>query len=108
MSTARTPTIQRPSVGGAVAARTGRQRLTAHEHRIAVLAADGRSNQDIGDRLCVGARAVEHHLTSVYRKLAIRGRRQLPTALVDHALVDHAGLARRAPAQRSTRRGGAR
>jgi DNA-binding NarL/FixJ family response regulator len=55
--------------------------LSAHEHRIAVLAAGGCSNRTIGDRLDVCSRAVEHHLTSVYRKLEIGGRRQLPVAL---------------------------
>lgn len=67
----------------------GRPALSAHEHRIAVLAAAGSSNRDIGDGLGVGARAVEHHLTSVYRKLSIGGRRQLRTALHAYARPGH-------------------
>jgi DNA-binding NarL/FixJ family response regulator len=55
--------------------------LSAHEHRIAVRAADGWSNQDIGDDFDVCARTVEHHLTNVYRKLSIVGRNQLRAAL---------------------------
>lgn len=43
--------------------------------------AGGRSNQTVGDSLGVSTRAVEHHLTRVYRKLDIRGRAQLPAAL---------------------------
>lgn len=55
--------------------------LSAHEHRIAVRAADGCSNQDIGDDFGVCTRTVEHHLTKVYRKLRIAGRNQLRAAL---------------------------
>jgi DNA-binding NarL/FixJ family response regulator len=55
--------------------------LSAHEHRIAVRAADGCSNQGIGDDFGVCARTVEHHLTKVYRKLRIDGRNQLRAAL---------------------------
>lgn len=58
-----------------------RVRLSAHEHRIAVRAVDGHSNQDIGDDFGVCARTVEHHLTKVYRKLGIAGRDQLRAAL---------------------------
>jgi DNA-binding CsgD family transcriptional regulator len=61
--------------------------LSAHEHRIAVRAADGRSNQDIGDDFGVCARTVEHHLTKVYRKLRIDGRNQLRAALRRYSVV---------------------
>lgn len=59
--------------------------LSAHEYRIAVRAAAGRSNLAIGDSLGVSARAVEHHLTSAYRKLGIAGRGQLRKALHAYA-----------------------
>ncbi len=52
--------------------------LTTGERRTARLAADGHSNQDIADRLGVSVKAVEWHLSSCYRKLGIRSRRQLP------------------------------
>ncbi|TCO62006.1 helix-turn-helix domain-containing protein [Actinocrispum wychmicini] len=55
--------------------------LSAHEHRIAVRAADGCSNQGIADDFDVCARTVEHHLTKVYRKLGIAGRNQLRAEL---------------------------
>jgi len=61
--------------------------LSAHEHRIAVRAADGWSNQDIGDDFDVCARTVEHHLTSVYRKLSIVGRNQLRAALRHYSAI---------------------
>jgi DNA-binding CsgD family transcriptional regulator len=59
--------------------------LSAHEYRIAVQAAVGVSNQAIGDGLGVSSRAVEHHLTSAYRKLEIHGRDQLRRALREYA-----------------------
>ena len=55
--------------------------LNPHEARIARLVAEGHSNRRIGEMLGVSARAVEHHLTRVYRKLHIAGRSQLSRAL---------------------------
>ncbi|MER5977709.1 AAA family ATPase [Streptomyces sp. NPDC001857] len=72
--------------GGArrtAAARTGSGALTDSERRIAELAADGRTNTEIADLLHIARRTVETHLTSTYRKLAIRRRTELPTALRD-------------------------
>ena len=57
--------------------------LTPAELRTARLAADGWSNQDIADAHFLSHRTVEMHLTSVYRKLGIRGRRELAGALPD-------------------------
>ncbi|MFK0246881.1 AAA family ATPase [Amycolatopsis azurea] len=51
--------------------------LTASERRIARLAVAGHTNRQIAERLFVTQRAVEMHLTQVYRKLAITGRREL-------------------------------
>jgi DNA-binding NarL/FixJ family response regulator len=65
--------------------------LSAHEHRIAVRAADGWSNQDIGDDFDVCSRTVEHHLTNVYRKLSIVGRNQLRAALRRYSANQHHG-----------------
>ncbi len=55
--------------------------LTPHEHRIARLVLDGKTNQEIARQFQVSSRAVELHLTSMYRKLGISRRAQLARAL---------------------------
>ena len=55
--------------------------LTAGERRVALLAADGLTNRQIADTLFVTPKAIGFHLGNVYRKLGIRGREHLPTAL---------------------------
>jgi DNA-binding CsgD family transcriptional regulator len=55
--------------------------LTASERRVAGLAAEGQTNRDIAQALYVTPKTVEVHLSSAYRKLAIRSRRQLAAAL---------------------------
>jgi DNA-binding CsgD family transcriptional regulator len=61
--------------------RSGTEELTAAERRVAALAADGYSNQQIADALVVSIRTVEAHLAHVYQKLNIKSRRQLAAAL---------------------------
>ena len=56
--------------------------LTASERRVASLAAEGNSNRDIAQALFVTPKTVEVHLSNAYRKLGIRGRRELPAELV--------------------------
>ncbi len=56
--------------------------LTDRERRVAELAARGMSNRSVADSLFVTVRTVEHHLTSVYRKLGLRGRTELAHALI--------------------------
>ena len=63
------------------AALSGAGALTASERRIAALAAEGASNRDIAQALYVTPKTVEVHLSSVYRKLGIRSRRELSGAL---------------------------
>lgn len=55
--------------------------LTLSERRVARLAATGRTNRDIADELVVTVKAVEWHLSNVYRKLGIRSRRGLAASL---------------------------
>ena len=48
--------------------------LTAAEQRVARLAATGLTNREIADQLVVTVKAVEWHLSHVYRKLGIHSR----------------------------------
>jgi DNA-binding CsgD family transcriptional regulator len=60
---------------------TGLEALTASERRIAELAAEGLTNGQIAQTLFVTARTVEGHLTSVFLKLDVKARTELPPAL---------------------------
>ena len=55
--------------------------LTAAEHRVAVLAANGMSNKEIGAQLFISPQTVEMNLSRVYRKLGIRSRAGLSGVL---------------------------
>ncbi|GAB3152705.1 hypothetical protein GCM10027258_54160 [Amycolatopsis stemonae] len=59
----------------------GAHGLSEAQRRVAKLAAGGTSNAGIAETLAVTRRTVELHLTNVYRKLGIEGRRQLAEAL---------------------------
>ncbi|MFD8084040.1 helix-turn-helix transcriptional regulator [Kitasatospora sp. NPDC059722] len=63
----------------------GPESLTPSQQRIARLAAEGLSNEDIAARLYITRRTVEFHLTHVYRKLCIDGRVGLRAALFGEA-----------------------
>ncbi|WP_078968602.1 MULTISPECIES: LuxR C-terminal-related transcriptional regulator [unclassified Streptomyces] len=58
-----------------------REELTAHERRIAAMVLDGLTNRQIAGAFSVSTRAVELHLTRIYRKLGIRRRAQLAAAV---------------------------
>lgn len=60
---------------------TGVDSLTPQERRVADLASQGLSNRDIAQSLFLTVKTVETHLTNAYRKLEIRSRKDLPTAL---------------------------
>jgi ATP/maltotriose-dependent transcriptional regulator MalT len=60
---------------------SGVEGLTATERRVATMAADGLSNREIAQALFVTTKTVETHLRSVYRKLDIGSRRELPERL---------------------------
>ncbi|MGP3946897.1 AAA family ATPase [Streptomyces sp. 6N106] len=62
-------------------AHCGLDSLTPTEHRVARLAAQGLSNREISERLFVVRRTVELHLSSVYRKLGVNGRADLPARM---------------------------
>jgi DNA-binding CsgD family transcriptional regulator/tetratricopeptide (TPR) repeat protein len=59
----------------------GLESLTPSERRVAQMAAEGPTNREIAQALFVTPKTVEVHLSSVYRKLGISSRSQLPAAL---------------------------
>ncbi|MEU2756662.1 AAA family ATPase [Streptomyces albidoflavus] len=61
--------------------------LTRAEHRVALMASDGLTNRDIAERLVITPSTVEQHLTRIYHKLGVRGRRDLPQVLADRTGV---------------------
>ena len=66
---------------------TGLDSLTASERRIAELASQGLTNREIAQTLFITARTVEGHLTSIFRKLMLDSRDELPAALAGGAPV---------------------
>ncbi|WP_411147014.1 helix-turn-helix transcriptional regulator [Streptomyces sp. x-80] len=54
--------------------------LTPQEYRVALLAAQGATNRQIAEKLCVTVRAVEFHLSGTYRKIGVK-RAGLASAL---------------------------
>jgi DNA-binding NarL/FixJ family response regulator len=64
---------------------SGLESLTPSERRVAQMAAEGPTNREIAQALFVTPKTVEVHLSSVYRKLKISSRSQLPDALAEPA-----------------------
>jgi len=59
----------------------GVEALTPAEHRVATLAAAGESNSQIAESLFLSVKTVEGHLSRAYKKLDIRSRQALRSAL---------------------------
>jgi DNA-binding CsgD family transcriptional regulator len=66
---------------------TGLDSLTASERRVAELASQDLTNREIAQSLFITSRTVEGHLTSVFRKLQLTSRDELPLALAQDAPV---------------------
>jgi DNA-binding CsgD family transcriptional regulator len=56
---------------------SGPAALTGRERAVAALVASGLTNQEAADRLFIGVKTVEYHLSRIYAKLGISSRRQL-------------------------------
>ncbi len=73
--------------GVAPGAATSPELLTPQELQIAKLVVAGASNRDVAQRLFISPRTVESHLTTIFRKLGVRNRRELQArALEDPGL----------------------
>ncbi len=70
--------LKRPARGAATEAPGF---FSRREHEIGELAGTGLSNREIADRLAISVRTVEQHLQSLYRKLGVQSRFQLPGEL---------------------------
>ncbi len=85
-----------PAVGG-----TGRRdltALTAQELRVAELAADGLTNQQLASALFLSVRTIEFHLSNIYRKLQVRRRVQLVRVIAQGRDAGGPGASTHAPA----------
>ena len=58
--------------------------LSEREAEVAVLAAIGQRNADIGQTLCIGVDTVKTHLHRAFRKVGVRNRTELSVLLRDH------------------------
>jgi DNA-binding CsgD family transcriptional regulator len=63
------------------------QLLTPHELQVARLVVSGASNRDLAATLFISPRTVEAHLTSIFRKLGVRNRRELQARALDDPML---------------------
>ena len=84
--------IRRVAAGGlafAVRPRTsGRERLTAREHDVVRLVADGRSNDEIGATLGIGSEGVRPTCLRIFERFGISSRTQLAARAVREGWLD--------------------
>jgi DNA-binding NarL/FixJ family response regulator len=84
--------IRRVAAGGlafAVRPRTsGRAHLTAREHDVVRLVADGRSNDEVGASLGIGSKTVETHLSRIFERFGVSSRTELAARAVREGWLD--------------------
>src|SRR6185369_8179416 len=77
--------VRRVAAGGlafAVRPGAGAVRLTPREHEVVRLVAEGRSNDEIGAELGIGAKTVETHLARLFERIGVGSRTELATRAV--------------------------
>lgn len=77
-----------PGVGELIAKAGTVQDLTAREHQILSLVAQGLTNRDIGDRLGVSAKTVDNHRTNMMRKVGAHSAAELLSFAMREGLLD--------------------
>ena len=63
-------------------------RLSAREHDVVRLVADGRTNDEIGAALRIGAKTVETHLARLFERLGVASRTELAMRAVREGWLD--------------------
>ena len=63
--------------GGRRRPASGLESLTPAEREVVALVVQGHTNPEVGERLFISRRTVQHHLAHVYAKLGVRTRRDL-------------------------------
>ena len=64
------------------------ERLTAREHDVVRLVADGRSNDEIGATLGIGSKTVETHLSRIFERFGVSSRTELAARAVREGWLD--------------------
>ena len=62
--------------------------LTEREREVAILIANGKSNREIAERLVVGNRTVEVHVSNILSKLGFTSRAQIAVWAYEKGLVN--------------------
>ena len=65
----------------------GAGELTAREAEVLQLVADGRTNEEVAQKLSVGQKAIQMHLTSIYSKLGVSRRTEAIVQAVRRGIV---------------------
>ncbi len=83
--------IRRVAAGGlafSVRPSTGAIRLSPREHDVVALVAQGRTNDEIGATLQIGAKTVETHLARLFERLDVASRTELAMRAVREGWLD--------------------